>query len=122
MPQFDWATYCQMVNAKGYDIKLTKDDKGVVKGYAIRKGNSIYKSSILGKSRKLMPSRIKATWAALHTSKEQTPIQSKEVDAQKRVHNKETIVQSKSSTHHYSISVDGEQFEVNIPDMVKSVF
>ena len=44
MPEFDWETYCQMLNAKGYDIKLTKDDEGVVKGYAIRKGNSIYKS------------------------------------------------------------------------------
>lgn len=60
MSKFDWTTYCQMLSAKGYDIKLTKDEKEVVKGYAIRKGNSIYKSSIFGKSRKLMPSKIKA--------------------------------------------------------------
>ncbi len=123
MSKFDWATYCQMLNAKGYDIKLTKDDEGVVKGYAIRKGNSIYKSSILGKSRKLMPSKIKATWVGLHTPKEQTPTQSKEVDAQTRAHNKkEVVAQSNPLTHHYSMSVDGEQFEVDIPDMVKSVF
>lgn len=123
MPKFDWATYCQMVNAKGYDIKLTKDDTGVVKGYAIRKGNSIYKSSTLGKSRKLMPSKIEATWARLHASDKQTPVQSKEADTQIRVHNnKEVMTQSKSSIHHYSITVDGEQFEVDIPDIVKSVF
>lgn len=123
MPKFDWVIYCQMVNAKGYDIKLTKDDEGAVKGYAIRKGNSIYKSSILGKSRKLMPSKIKATWAELYASKKQTPIQSKETDVQKRVYNnKEAVVQSKSPTQNYSISVDGERFEVDIPDMVKSVF
>lgn len=123
MPQFDWATYCQMVNAKGYDIKLTKDSKGVVKGYAIRMGNSIYKSSILGKSRKLMPSKIEATWAGLHASDKQTPVQPKEADTQIRVHNnKEVMPQSKSSIHHYSITVDGEQFEVDIPNMVKSVF
>ena len=123
MPKFDWTTYCQMLSAKGYDIKLTKDDKGVVKGYAIRKGNSIYKSSILGKSRKLMLSKIKATWAELHASDKQTPVQSKEADAQTRVHiNKEMMPQSKPSIHHYSITVDGEQFEVDIPDMVKSVF
>ena len=122
MPQFDWAIYCQMLNAKGYDIKLAKDDEGAVKGYAIRKGNSIYKSSILGKSRKLMPSRIKATWAGLHASNKQIPVQSKEADAQTRVHNKEVVTQSNSLIHHYSITVDGEQFEVDIPDMVKSVF
>lgn len=122
MPQFDWAIYCQMLNAKGYDIKLTKDDEGAVKGYAIRKGNSIYKSSILGKSRKLMPSRIKATWAGLHASDKQIPVKSKEADAQTRVHNKEVVTQSNSLIHHYSITVDGEQFEVDIPDMVKSVF
>lgn len=122
MSQFDWTTYCQMVNAKGYDIKLTKDDKGVVKGYAIRKGNSIYKSSILGKSRKLMPSRIKATWAGLHASDKPIPVQSKEADAQTRVHHKEVVTQSNPLIHHHSISVDGKQFEVDIPDMVKSVF
>ena len=122
MSQFDWTTYCQMVNAKGYDIKLTKDDKGVVKGYAIRKGNSIYKSSILGKSRKLMPSRIKATWTGLHASDKPIPVQSKEADAQIRVHHKEVVTLSNPLIHHHSISVDGKQFEVDIPDMVKSVF
>ncbi len=49
MPEFDWETYSQMLNAKGYDIKLIKDDKEVVKGYAIRKGNSIYKLEALMK-------------------------------------------------------------------------
>ena len=123
MPEFDWETYCQMLNAKGYDIKLTKDDEGVVKGYAIRKGNSIYKSSILGKSRKLMPSKIDATWAGLHASKEQIPIQPTETEAQTKSHNnKEVVILSNPITHHYSMSVDGEQFEVDIPDMVKSVF
>ena len=123
MPKFDWATYCQMVNAKEYDIKLTKDDTGIVKGYAIRKGNSIYKSSILGKSRKLMPSKIEATWAGLHASKEQIPIQPTETEAQTKAHNnKEVVILSNPITHHYSMSVDGEQFEVDIPDMVKSVF
>lgn len=123
MPEFDWETYSQMLNAKGYDIKLIKDDKDVVKGYAIRKGNSIYKSSILGKSRKLMPSRIEITWAGLHASKEQTPTQPTEIEAQTRSHNnKEVVAQSNPITHHYSMSVDGEQFEVDIPDMVKSVF
>ena len=36
--------------------------------------------------------------------------------------NKEVMPQSKPSIYHYSITVDGEQLEVDIPDMVKSVF
>lgn len=113
MPEFDWETYSQMLNAKGYDIKLIKDDKEVVKGYAIRKGNSIYKSSILGKSRKLMPSKIEATWVGLHASDKQTAIQSKEVCTQTMAHNnKEVMPQSKPSINHYSITVDGEQLEL----------
>jgi len=123
MPKFDLATYCQMLNAKGYDIKLTKDDEGAVKGYAIRKGNSIYKSSILGKSRKLMPSKIEATWAGLHASDKQIPIQSKNAATQTKAYdNKEVVPQSNHPIHHYSISVDEEQFKVDIPDIIKSVF
>ena len=91
-----------MLSAKGYDIKLTKDEKEVVKGYAIRKGNSIYKSSIFGKSRKLMPSKIKATWAGLHASDKQALIQSKEAGSQTKAHNhRETVVLSKFPTHHH---------------------
>lgn len=70
-----------------------------------------------------MPSKIKATWAGLHASDKQALIQSKEAGSQTKAHNhRETVVLSKFPTHHHSISVDGEQFEVDIPDMVKSVF
>lgn len=69
-----------------------------------------------------MPSKIKATWAGLHASDKQALIQSKEAGSQTKAHNhRETVVLSKFPTHHHSISVDGEQFEVDIPDMVKSV-
>ena len=50
----------------GYDVKLQSDSKGQVRGYAIKRGNSIYKSSELGKGRCLMPSKIESTWAKLH--------------------------------------------------------
>ena len=124
MPEFDWATYCQMLNAKGYDIKLTKDDTGVVKGYAIRKGNSIYKSSILGKSRKLMPSKIEATWAGLHNSSEANAILPQSKDEKMNVQeNSKTVTQLNPPFHHYSITVDGENwFDISLPHSVKSVF
>lgn len=70
-----------------------------------------------------MPSKIEATWVGLHASDKQTAIQSKEVCTQTMAHNnKEVMPQSKPSIYHYSITVDGEQLEVDIPDMVKSVF
>ena len=59
----------------------------------------------------------------LHASDKQTAIQSKEVCTNEVAHNnKEVMPQSKPSIYHYSITVDGEQLEVDIPDMVKSVF
>lgn len=45
---------------------LQKDSQDVVRGYSIKKGNSTYKSSSLGKGRNLMPSKIEATWNELH--------------------------------------------------------
>ena len=70
-----------------------------------------------------MPSKIEATWVGLHASDKQTAIQSKEVCTQTMaLNNKEVMPQSKPSIYNYSITVDGEQLEVDIPDMVKSVF
>ena len=122
MPKFDWATYCQMVNAKEYDIKLTKDDTGIVKGYAIRKGNSIYKSSILGKSRKLIPSKIEATWAGLHNSSAQTIQSQSKNEKTSMQENNKTVTQLNPPFHHYSIAVDGKMFDISLPHSVKSVF
>ena len=66
MPYFDWRLYTKCLTQMGYDVKLQSDSKGQVRGYAIKRGNSIYKSSELGKGRCLMPSKIESTWAKLH--------------------------------------------------------
>lgn len=58
----------------GYDVKLQSDNKGQVRGYAIKRGNSIYKSSELGKGRCLMPSKIECTWAKLHHQELEKPV------------------------------------------------
>ena len=58
----------------GYDVKLQSDSKGQVRGYAIKRGNSIYKSSELGKGRCLMPSKIEGTWAKLHHQELERPV------------------------------------------------
>ena len=46
-----------------YDVKLQSDSKGQVRGYAIKRGNSIYKSSELGKGRYLMSPKIEKCYS-----------------------------------------------------------
>ena len=66
LPEFSWSGYEAGLKAHGYGIHIQEDDEGNVRGYSILSGNSVYKSSILGKGRHLMPSKIEATWARLH--------------------------------------------------------
>src|SRR5574344_14165 len=66
MNKFDWKEYEAQLESCGYKANLTKDKDGIVRGYSIMRGNSKYKSSELGDSRNLMPSKIEATWAEKH--------------------------------------------------------
>ena len=66
MATFSWAVYVRKLEDKGYDLQLHEDSKGMVRGYTVRMGNSIYKSSDLGKGRNLVPSKIEDTWRKLH--------------------------------------------------------
>ena len=66
MPRFGWDEYVNRLKAKGYDLRLHRDSEGNVRGYSVRMGHSIYKSSALGHSRNLLPSKIENTWAGLH--------------------------------------------------------
>ena len=51
MDRFDWNDYVERLKQKGYDVMLQKDSQDVVRGYSIKRGNSTYKSSSLGKGR-----------------------------------------------------------------------
>lgn len=66
LPYFDWELYVRCLNQNGYDVRLHSDNNGKVRGYSIKRGNSTYKSSELGKGRCLMPLKIETTWAKLH--------------------------------------------------------
>ena len=69
MDSFDFNTYEAKLKAKGYGVKVMRDSIGKVCGYSVKKGNSIYKSSELGHSRSLTPSRLRTTWEKLHRDK-----------------------------------------------------
>lgn len=125
MSHFDWNTYCRMLRNKGYDIQLKKDSIGKVCGYTIRKGNSIYKSSLLGNSRNLMPSKIEETWRKLHQSPraEQDSMMTSRTESKTESTNVSSTKKSNSSmAYHYSILVDKQMYEVNIPNHIQEVF
>lgn len=125
MPHFDWNTYCRMLRNKGYDIQLKKDSIGKVCGYTIRKGNSIYKSSLLGNSRNLMPSKIEDTWRKLHQSSraEQDSKMTSRTEYKTESTNVSSTKKSNSSmAYHHSIFVDNQMYEVNIPKHIQDIF
>lgn len=125
MPHFDWNTYCRMLRNKGYDIQLKKDSIGKVCGYTIRKGNSIYKSSLLGNSRNLMPSKIEETWRKFHQSSraEQDSKMTSRTESKTESTNVSSTKKSNSSmVYHYSILVDKQMYEVNIPNHIQDIF
>lgn len=125
MPHFNWNTYCRMLRNKGYDIQLKKDSIGKVCGYTIRKGNSIYKSSLLGNSRNLMPSKIEDTWRKLHQSSraEQDSMMTSRTESKTESTNVSSTKKSNSSMpSHYSILIDKQMYEVNIPSHIQEVF
>ena len=121
MPHFNWNTYCRMLRNKGYDIQLKKDSIGKVCGYTIRKGNSIYKSSLLGNSRNLMPSKIEETWRKLHQSS-RTEQDSMMTSRTESTNVSSTEKSNSSMLYHYSILADKQMYEVNIPNHIQDVF
>ena len=66
---FSWERYEQNIRSLGYGIEFRRDSNDQITGYTILKGNSRYKSSILGSSRDLTPTRILDTWKELHPGK-----------------------------------------------------
>ena len=66
MDKFSWRQYEKELTKRGYKVHIQENDKGKVYGYSVKRGNSNYKSSVLGIGRNLTPSKIEATWAKLH--------------------------------------------------------
>ena len=68
MNRFDWNVFLQKIKERGYSAELKKDNNGEVVGYRIKRGNSKYNASEIG--RQLTASRIEATWRQLHKDME----------------------------------------------------
>lgn len=130
MDRFDWNDYVERLKQKGYDVMLQKDSQDVVRGYSIKRGNSTYKSSSLGKGRNLMPSKIEATWKELHKEvlqKENADIDNYEKNTSEELQTAKNArcrncneFQSQSLVHH-SINWNYCDYEIDILSNVNDI-
>ena len=65
MSRYDWDSYKYGLERRGYKVNEQRDKQGVLHGYTILRGNSHFKSSILGKGRNLTVPKLEATWKSL---------------------------------------------------------
>ena len=72
MRTYSWNDYVDRIKALGYDVKVQEDKDGVKHGYTIMRGNSRYKSSILGVGRDLMLKNLRGTWLKFHKATQVT--------------------------------------------------
>lgn len=130
MDRFDWSDYVERLKQSDYDVMLQKDSQDVVRGYSIKRGNSTYKSSSLGKGRNLMSSKIEATWKDLHKD----ILQQDKADKENQVKNTSAELQTANNARcrncneyqpqplvHHSINWNYRDYEIEIPSNANDI-
>ena len=119
MDKFSWKQYEAELTKRGYKVHLQEKESGGVYGYSIKRGNSIYKSSVLGIGRSLTPSKIEATWAKLHPQERKSE-PTKPISQQTRTADITPI--SQPVIKHYNIATDEyHSFHVAIPESADNI-
>lgn len=125
MDKFSWRQYKMELTKRGYKVHIQENDKGKVYGYSIKRGNSNYKSSILGIGRNLTPSKIEATWAKLHLQERKSE-PTNYILQQTRTANADSVVQPKMTPQpvirYYDIATDEyHSYHVEIPEAADNI-
>ena len=127
MARYDWDAYKQGLESRGYKVKEQRDKQGMLHGYTVLRGNSRFKSSILGKGRDLTASKLEATWKKLHpiapsvvkpSSTVGTPKTTERKPLTERNSERQNIAQSKPeipSVFRKILSVDGKSYSIKMP-------
>ena len=119
MDKFSWKQYEAELTKRGYKVHLQEKESGGVYGYSIKRGNSIYKSSVLGIGRSLTPSKIEATWAKLHPQERKSE-PTKPISQQTRTADITNI--SEPVIKHYNIATDEyHSYHVEIPEAADNI-
>ena len=111
---FSWEKYTAALEAKGYTVKLKMDASVAVRGYSIQSGNSVYKSSVIG--RELTPSRIQETWEKMRPENrygQMTPAERVAFALSE---------EGKNYLFPWGFTVDGKRYEKMVSGRVARVF
>ena len=127
MPKYDWDSYKHALESRGYKVHEQRDKQGVLHGYTVLRGNSRFKSSILGKSRSLTVPKLEATWKKLHpvapsVVKPSSSVGTSQTTERKplteRNSERQNIAQSKPeipSVFRKILSVEGKSYSIKMP-------
>ena len=92
MNRFEWNSFQRMIEKHGYSAELRRDTEGKIVGYTIKRGNSKYNASEIG--RQLTASRIEATWKQLHKDMDD--------EAAKRKAEEQNARKAYAEQHHFT--------------------
>ena len=144
MESWSWDEYVARLRSRGYEFWELRDNKKILRGYVLKKGNARYKASELGRGRNFMASKLESTWKKLHavskTAKQTSsaavitrPV-AIPVKGTTSVMPRQTSVQVQRTapvpqytgyrpgTSPYHIDIDGESRRFFIPDEALDVF
>ena len=127
MSKYDWDSYKNGLESRGYKVKEQRDKQGVLHGYTILRGNSRFKSSSLGKSRNLTVPKLEATWKKLHPVAPSVVNLNPIVDTSQATNRKplieryaerQSVAQTKPETpsiFRKILSLDGKSYSIKMP-------
>lgn len=122
MPVFDWKDYVKRIEFKGYNVKTNKDGEGRIKGYSVARGNSYYKSSLLGNTKNLTPSHIEETWVVYHPQQPKVKPIKPAKPSQPAVTPKPKPMPLEVKIPLTRFKANGTWYEMRLSDAVKSEF
>lgn len=114
MSRFDWDSYKHGLESRGYQVKEQRDKQGVLHGYTVLRGNSRFKSSILGKGRNLTVPKLEATWNKLH------PVTQSVVKSSSTVGTSQTA-ERKPITERYTERQNAAQPKPEVPSVFRKI-
>ena len=127
MSKYDWDSYKHALESRGYKVQEQRDKQGVLHGYTVLRGNSRFKSSILGKSRSLTVPKLEATWKKLHpvapsVMKPSSSVGTSQTTERKPItehdSKRQSVTQTESevpSVFRKILSVDGKSYSIKMP-------
>ena len=123
MSSYDWDSYKHGLESRGYQVKEQRDKQGVLHGYTVLRGNSRFKSSILGKGRNLTVPKLESTWrnlrpAAPSVVKPSSTVDTSQTTERMALAERQSVAQTKPETpsvFRKILTVDDKRYSIIMP-------